>query len=72
MYNLPYYKEKKSERLLSFMADHPFVVLSGSTEEGIPVATQVPVLLDEHHGRAVSIGALHAQYRSPPGLFRKP
>jgi transcriptional regulator len=56
MYNLPYFKEKKSERLLSFMADHPFVVLSGSGPEGIPVATQLPVLLDEHEGRAVLAG----------------
>ena len=56
MYNLPYFKEKKSERLLAFMADHPFVVLSGTSEEGKPVATQVPVLLDEHNGRAVLSG----------------
>jgi transcriptional regulator len=56
MYNLPYFKETKSERLLSFMADHPFVILTGCTAEGMPVATQVPVLLDEHEGRAVLTG----------------
>jgi len=56
MYNLPYFKEKKSERLLAFMADHPFVVLSGANADGKPVATQVPVLLDEYNGRAVLSG----------------
>ena len=56
MYNLPYFKEKKSERLLPFMADHPFVVLSGANADGKPVATQVPVLLDEYNGRAVLSG----------------
>jgi len=56
MYNLPYFKEKKSERLLAFMAEHPFVTLSGCGVSGVPVATQVPVLLDEHEGRAVLTG----------------
>ncbi|HSB92697.1 MAG TPA: FMN-binding negative transcriptional regulator [Flavitalea sp.] len=75
MYNLPYFKEKKSERLLAFMADHPFVILSGSNADGKPVATQVPVLLDEHNGRAVLSGHFmrntdhHQAFSSNPNVL---
>src|SRR6476661_2852726 len=75
MYNLPYFKEKKSERLLTFMAEHPFVTLSGSNEDGIPVATQLPVLLDEHNGRAVLSGHFmrntdhHKAFESNPNVL---
>jgi len=47
MYNLPYFKTQDAEEVLQFMRDHPFVLLAGSDEENKPVATQVPVFLDE-------------------------
>lgn len=56
MYNLPYFKEKNGERLLQFMQDHSFVVLTGADPNGRPVATQVPVLFDELDGKAVLTG----------------
>ena len=47
MYNLPYYKEKDDKVLIQFMRDHPFVFLAGVDAENKPVATQVPVFIDE-------------------------
>lgn len=47
MYNLPYFKEQDGEVVLEFMRKHPFVFLSGVTEDNKPVATQVPVFIDE-------------------------
>lgn len=47
MYNLPYFKEGDQEIVLDFMRRHPFVFLSGVDENNKPVATQVPVFIDE-------------------------
>lgn len=47
MYNLPYFKERDPGVVLDFMRKHPFAFLSGVTEESKPVATQVPVFIDE-------------------------
>lgn len=45
MYNISYFKEEDKEVLLQFMRQHSFIILTGSDENGIPVATQVPVLI---------------------------
>jgi len=46
MYNIPYFKEKNFNTVLDFMKAHPFIVLNGVDANGLPVATQVPVLLE--------------------------
>ena len=51
MYDLPHYKEKNQEVLIQFMKDHPFVFLTGSDAANKPVATQVPVFIDEKDGK---------------------
>lgn len=51
MYNLPYFKEEDAQTVLQFMRDHPFAFLSGVTEDNKPVATQVPVFIDEKDGK---------------------
>ncbi len=56
MYSLPYFKEKEGEVVLEFMRDHPFVFLSGADEEHKPVATQVPVFIDEKDGKLFLTG----------------
>ncbi|NCI47129.1 FMN-binding negative transcriptional regulator [Sediminibacterium soli] len=50
MYNLPYFKEKDAAVVLRFMKEHPFVLLTGVDDRQRPVATQVPVLLQERDG----------------------
>jgi transcriptional regulator len=51
MYDLPYYKEKDIEEVIRFMREHPFVFLTGADTENKPVATQVPVFIDEKDGK---------------------
>lgn len=56
MYNLPYFKEEDSEVVLEFMRKHPFVFLTGVNKENKPVATQVPVFIDEKEGKLFLTG----------------
>lgn len=56
MYNLPYFKEKDGEVVLEFMRKHPFVFLTGVSEDDKPVATQVPVFIDERDGKLFLTG----------------
>jgi len=56
MYNLPYFKESEQETVLQFMREHPFIFLSGVDAENKPVATQVPVFIDEKDGKLFLTG----------------
>jgi transcriptional regulator len=56
MYNLPYFKEEDKEVVLAFMQQHPFVFLSGVNADNKPVATQVPVFIDEKDGKLFLTG----------------
>ena len=58
MYNLPYFKSGNPEEVIRFMQEHPFVFLSGADAAGKPVATQVPVFIDEREGRIFLSGHL--------------
>ncbi len=51
MYDLPHHKEKNQEEIIQFMKDHPFVFLTGSDTANKPVATQIPVFIDEKGGK---------------------
>lgn len=50
MYHISYFKEQDKHRLLEFMEAYPFAFLTGSDVKGHPVATQVPVLMEERDG----------------------
>ena len=56
MYDLPYFKEEDQEVVLQFMREHPFVFLMGVNKENKPVATQVPVFIDEKDGKLFLTG----------------
>lgn len=56
MYNLPYYRESKPEIIKEFIRLNPFAFVSGSDEEHKPVATQVPVFVEEENGKQVLRG----------------
>jgi len=56
MYNLPYYKEKNETVIKKFIDQHPFAYLSGCDADHRPVATQVPVFIEEIEGRKVLRG----------------
>jgi len=47
MYSLPYFKEKDPKLVMEFIHDHPFAFITGCSDEGKPVATQIPVFIEE-------------------------
>lgn len=51
MYNLPYFKEQDSATILKFIKENPFAFLCGCDAANKPVATQVPVFIDEKEGK---------------------
>lgn len=56
MYNLPYHKEKDPKVIKEFIDQHPFAFLTGCDSENKPVATQVPVFIEEQNGRKILRG----------------
>lgn len=56
MYNLSYFKEKDEKVIKEFIGDHPFAFLTGCDAENKPVATQVPVFIEEENGKKMLRG----------------
>jgi len=56
MYDLPYHKERDPEVVKSFIEEHPFAFLTGCDPRGRPIATQVPLFLDQENGHRVLRG----------------
>ena len=75
MYNLPFYKEKDYNEVLDFMRLYPFVFLTGVDAENKPVATQVPVFIDEKDGKLFLTGHImrntdhHKAFEANPGVL---
>ena len=56
MYDLPYYKEKNADIIKEFVNQNPFAFLAGCDSENKPVATQVPVFIEEKEGKKILRG----------------
>ena len=56
MYNLPYHKEKNEQVIKEFIARYPFAFLTGCDSENKPVATQVPIFIEEKAGKKILRG----------------
>jgi transcriptional regulator len=56
MYDLPNYKEEDNELVMQFIREHPFAFLAGIDADQKPVATQVPVFIDEKEGKIFLTG----------------
>ncbi len=56
MYNLPYHKEHNEQVIKEFVEQYPFAFLTGCDSENRPVATQVPVFIENKDGRKVLRG----------------
>ncbi|HUC82695.1 MAG TPA: FMN-binding negative transcriptional regulator [Flavisolibacter sp.] len=50
MYNIPYFKETDKEAVMDFIHRHPFAFIVGCNEKNQPVATQIPVFIEEKEG----------------------
>jgi transcriptional regulator len=51
MYNLPYFKEKDEKVILEFIHKHPFAFMAGVSVDAKPVATQIPVFIENREGK---------------------
>lgn len=47
MYNIPNFKANDDREVLAFMQAHPFISLCGCDENNQPVATHIPVIIEE-------------------------
>lgn len=56
MYDIPYYKEPNVQAINDFMSEHPFIFMTGCDVENKPLATQVPVLVEERNGQKILTG----------------
>jgi transcriptional regulator len=56
MYDLPHHKAKDAGDIEAFLDRHPFAFLTGCDAGNRPVATQVPVFLEELNGKKVLRG----------------
>jgi transcriptional regulator len=56
MYNLPYFKERDQQVVLDFIHKHPFAFIAGCDENNKPVATQIPVFIEERDGKLYMTG----------------
>lgn len=56
MYNLPYHKEQDEKVIKEFIGQYPFAFLTGCDSENRPVATQVPVFIEDKNGKKVLRG----------------
>lgn len=61
MYNLPYFKEHNGDEVRRFIHDHPFAFIAGSDASHHPVATQIPVFLEEREGKLFLTGHMMKQ-----------
>lgn len=51
MYDLNYFKEKDGTVVLDFIKQYPFAFITGCDVNNKPVATQIPVFIDERDGK---------------------
>ncbi|MBS1917163.1 MAG: FMN-binding negative transcriptional regulator [Bacteroidetes bacterium] len=51
MYNVPHFKAANEKEVIDFMHAHPFIILCGADKDNKPVATHIPVLLEERDGK---------------------
>ncbi len=56
MYDLPRHKEHDEQVIKAFTERYPFAFLTGCDSEKRPVATQVPVFIEENNGRKIMRG----------------
>lgn len=56
MYNLPYHKEQDEQVVKEFIDQYPFAFLTGCNSENKPVATQVPLFMEDKDGSKVLRG----------------
>ena len=61
MYKLPHFTEKDQRIVMDFIHQHPFAFMCGCDENRKPVATQIPVFIEERDGKLFMTGHMMKQ-----------
>ncbi len=61
MYNLSYFKEDDPKVVLDFIHKHPFALVCGCDCGGRPVATQIPLFMEEREVKQILTGHIMKQ-----------
>ena len=75
MYNLPYFKEKDPAVIRDFVKKNPFAFVCGCDSNHHPVATQVPMFIDERDGKLFLSGHImrntdhHQAFEANPNVL---
>ncbi len=56
MYTPSYFKADHPHEVISFMHAHPFITLCGCDSNNVPVATHVPILIEERQDKLFLVG----------------
>ncbi|MCF8243580.1 MAG: FMN-binding negative transcriptional regulator [Saprospiraceae bacterium] len=56
MYNLPYHKEHDEQTIVEFIGRYPFAFITGCGADNNPIATQIPVFIEEKEGKKILRG----------------
>jgi transcriptional regulator len=72
MYSLPYFKEQDAAVVLQFIKDNPFAFLCGCDAANKPVATQVPVFIDEKDRKLFLSGHIMRNTDHHKGFLQNP
>jgi transcriptional regulator len=56
MYDLPYHKENYPQIIKGFVDQYPFAFLTGCDSENKPLATQLPLFIEERNGKKILRG----------------
>jgi len=72
MYDLPYHKEKSDTVVKQFISKHPFAFIAGCDENNRPVATQIPVFIEERNDKLYMTGHMMRSTDHHKAFFYNP
>ncbi len=58
MYDISYFKANDHNEVIAFMQANPFVTICGVDANGLPIAAQIPILINEIEGKITISGHL--------------
>jgi transcriptional regulator len=72
MYDIPYFKAAHPEDVLAYMKAHPFSLICGSDERGMPVATQIPFLFEQRDDKLFLQGHVMKKQDHTNAFYKNP
>ena len=72
MYDIPYFKAGHPQEVLDYMKAHPFALICGADEKGLPAATQVPFLFEQREDKLYLQGHFMKKQDHTNAFFQNP